>query len=366
VLSPFDDYPSHQIPEPIRVVGTTDRNFYDRYYFNIHHCSDELMVTAGMGHYPNRGVVDAFVSVCRGDTQRVVRASRELGVDRMDTTCGPFSIDVIEGLQSLRLQCSPGDWDLDVDMDLTWQAFVPAIAEPRHVYHQAGRVTTDTCRFCQLGFWSGTLRAGDETFEVTPDSWWGGRDRSWGVRPIGEPEHPGIRAKEEAAGFFWIYCTIQFPQYAVVVMMQEDRHRNRFIEEAIRVWPAETGRPPEKLGIPDHEVEFVEGTRTPTRARITCWRPRQAETVIEAEPLHPNYLAIGTGYGMEADWRHGMYQGELVVQNHVYDLTDAGMEKRKRGLVDNLARFTLDGDVGYGLFEFAILGPYDHYGFGRR
>jgi hypothetical protein len=36
------------------------------------------------------------------------------------------------------------------------------------------------------------------------------------------------------------------------------------------------------------------------------------------------------------------------------------------GLVDSLARFELDGEVGYGLFEYAVLGPNDRYGFGSR
>jgi hypothetical protein len=35
---------------------------------------------------------------------------------------------------------------------------------------------------------------------------------------------------------------------------------------------------------------------------------------VKATPLLTAYIAVGTGYGMEQDWRHGMYQGELVVQ----------------------------------------------------
>ncbi len=31
MLSPLDDYPIHQIAEPVRRVGTSDRNFFDRY-----------------------------------------------------------------------------------------------------------------------------------------------------------------------------------------------------------------------------------------------------------------------------------------------------------------------------------------------
>ncbi len=49
-LSPLDDYPVHQAPLPVRQVVTSDRNFYDRYYFNCHAGTDELMLI--VGHRP--------------------------------------------------------------------------------------------------------------------------------------------------------------------------------------------------------------------------------------------------------------------------------------------------------------------------
>src|SRR2546430_10706774 len=96
MLSPMDDYPLHQIAEPIRNVGTSDRNFYDRYYFNLHGGSDELFLIMGIGQYPNLGVQHAFACVRRGDKHRVVRASRELG-DRRATTVGPVPAQVMTG-----------------------------------------------------------------------------------------------------------------------------------------------------------------------------------------------------------------------------------------------------------------------------
>ena len=33
-ITPFDDYPIHQAASPIAVPSSTDRNFYDRYWFN--------------------------------------------------------------------------------------------------------------------------------------------------------------------------------------------------------------------------------------------------------------------------------------------------------------------------------------------
>ncbi|HET9973598.1 MAG TPA: hypothetical protein VFQ68_35575, partial [Streptosporangiaceae bacterium] len=84
-LSPLDDYPVHQIPEVMRHVGTSDRNFYDRYYFNAFPLTADAMLLVGLGQYPNLGVTDAFALLRRGPLHRVVRASRELGADRMNT-----------------------------------------------------------------------------------------------------------------------------------------------------------------------------------------------------------------------------------------------------------------------------------------
>jgi len=89
-LSPLDDYPVHQIPEVMRHVGTSDRNFYDRYYFNAFPLTGDTMLIVGLGQYPNLGVTDAFALLRRGSAHRVVRASRELGPDRMNTRVGPF------------------------------------------------------------------------------------------------------------------------------------------------------------------------------------------------------------------------------------------------------------------------------------
>lgn len=107
MLSPLDDLPLHQAPLPARQPATSDRNFYDRYDVNCHPCSDELFLVIGQGQYPNLGVQDAFALVRRGNEHRVVRASRELGLDRLDTTVGPFAIEVVEGLKVLRCSSTP-------------------------------------------------------------------------------------------------------------------------------------------------------------------------------------------------------------------------------------------------------------------
>ena len=218
-LSSMDDYPLHQTAEPIRNVATSDRNFYDRYYFNCHGCSDELFLIVGVGQYPNLGVQDAFACVRRGDKHRVVRASRELG-DRMDTTVGPFRVEVIEGLKKVRVVLEPNEHG--IAYDLTWEGAIPAFLEPRQFIRKYGRVYFDTMRFAQTGYWTGALEVGGERIDITPDRWWGTRDRSWGVRPVGEPEHPGIRKEEGQLGGMWNYAPMQFDDFSIVYIVNEN------------------------------------------------------------------------------------------------------------------------------------------------
>ena len=121
MLSPLDDYPVHQISEPMRHVGTSDRNFYDRYYFNIHGAAgvhgspDELFAVIGLGQYPNLSVADAFVSVLWGGDHRVVRSSRTLGADRMDASVGPIKVEVRKGLEQVRVVVEPNEWGIELD-----------------------------------------------------------------------------------------------------------------------------------------------------------------------------------------------------------------------------------------------------------
>ncbi len=363
MLSPLDDFPYHQTSEPIAVVGTSDRNFYDRYYFNLYSIERDLFVTAGLGQYPNLGVTDGFVSATTASRQHVVRASRELGLDRSDTSVGPLSVEIYEGLKRLRLRLEEAGGG--VALDVTWTPSIPAFLEARHVNRRGVRITTDTSRFAQTGFWSGSLRIGDEQFEVEPSTWWGGRDRSWGIRPVGEAEPNPRREGDRPGGFLWLYCTMQFSESTIVCILQEDSLGRRSLEQAVRVW-SDPGREPVDLGRVEHDITFVDGSRRIKSMNLRFRDGSGSETVVEAEPFGASYLSLGTGYGMDDSWRNGQYQGRLAVQHCEFDLTDGEVVKRSYGLIDNVASYRLDGETGYGLLENAVLGPNLRYGLATR
>ena len=131
------------------------------------------------------------------------------------------------------------------------------------------------------------------------------------------------------------------------------------MEEAVRIW-RDPSREPERLGRPEHDHVFRPGTRFIESSTLSFPEAPGNALTVKVTPLVECYVGIGTGYGFEADWRHGMYQGELVVQGVELD-TEADREKLW-GLCDNAARFELAGQIGYGLHEYGFFGPFDRYG----
>ena len=115
----------------------------------------------------------------------------------------------------------------------------------------------------------------------------------------------------------------------------------------------------EDLGRSEHEHHLIPGTRVIDRSVI---RFPEADLEITCTPLLANYVSVGTGYGIDSDWRHGMYHGpDEVTQGLVLDV-EATKGLAQYGIVDHVARFTYGDQVGFGLLEHGFFGPYTHYG----
>jgi hypothetical protein len=361
----MDEFLAHQTPDTFDRVFTSDRNFYDRYYFNLHDSTGDLFMVAGMGQYPNLGVTDAFATVSHGTSQYVVRASRALGADRHDTQVGPFRIEVIEGLRSLRLVCDENEWGLA--FDLRFDGTVPALEEPKTIQRSRARITFDVSRYAQVGSYTGSLSVAGHTYAVTPDRWKGARDHSWGIRPVGEREAPGIAIedmKNNVAGFYHHWIPLQLDRGMYKVMYDADYAGNTLVEESAFI-PA-IGRPGaiQHFGSPRIEVEFIPGTRELKRARTTMPDPAGKDVVFTSTPLRTVYLAAGTGYVPNEEWGHGHYKGALVVEGRTYDMSTQAKRTQYAFLNETLCRFELDtGEVAYGMHENMCLGVYRPLGF---
>jgi hypothetical protein len=347
----------------MRHAGTSDRNFYDRCYFNAHDRTGDIFVITGLGVYPNLGVIDAYATVRRGNRQATVRMSDALGEDRMQQSVGPYRIEVVEPLRRIRLIC---DADAQgVGFDLTWDGSFPVVDEPVHVSRSGGRIILDAQRFAQVGTWSGVLRVDGDVVKVSPDRWVGTRDRSWGIRPVGETEPPGRNAAEPqpGAGFYWVYVPLRFDDFGLVVIVQEDGDGTRTLNGATRIWPASLNRPPEQLGWPEIDVHYRPGTRHPLGATLHMTERGGKPIMVEIETL--GYIALnnGPGYG-DPTWSHGQWRGRGWIERSDCDVTDSAVTGGLTfSVVDHVGRAVCDGAEGWGLFEHASIGRHDPSGF---
>ena len=356
---PLDEYPIHQTPLSLAFVGSSDRNFYDRCYFNAHDRSGDVFLVTGLGFYPNLGVKDAYVAVRRGSKQRVVRCSDEIDDQRMQPTVGPYRIEVLDPLHRVRIVCDADD--RSIGFDLTWEGSFPAIDEERHLMRQGRRTIIDTWRFAQLGTWEGVLRVDGEELPVTPDTWVGSRDRSWGIRPVGEAEPAGRPTADDSFGFWWLYVPLRFDSFAVVVIAQENGSGHRTLNDAVRIW--KDGRV-DQLGWPRVEIDYRSGTRHPERARIHLTERDGSPFVIDVAASCPVPLHVGCGYGGDPEWLHGSWRGPAWVDEAVYDFDDPAVAARLPwGVVDHVARATVGDAVGFGLFEHGTIGRHEPSGF---
>ena len=216
--------------------------------------------------------------------------------------------------------------------------------------------------------WEGTITAAGRTFDVTPDVWKGARDRSWGVRPVGEPEHPGIKVRgaQDGYGFRHDWIPMQFDDHMLKVQIDQDQDGERHLEEAARVWNTSLGRdePVEELGSPEVVIDYLPGTREMRSATVTVPDGDGKTITVTNTPLRTLYLAAGSGYVNLDGWGHGVYQGELKVEGLVHDLSDPEERRKYAYLNETLCRFeTDDGQVGYGMHENMLIGIYHPTGF---
>jgi hypothetical protein len=357
---PLDEFPIHQVPLSMALVPTSDRNVYDRSYFNAHDRTGDLFLITGLGIYQNLGVIDAYATLRRGDRQTSVRFSDALPVDRvLEQQVGGYRLEVLEPLQRIRLVCDGDDHGLG--FDLTWEGSFPAIEEAHHVMRAGTKAIIDACRFAQVGTWSGELRVDGDTIRVDPSVWVGTRDRSWGIRPVGEPEPAGRSGDEPIEGFWWLYVPLRFDDFAIVVIVQELPDGTRTLNDANRIWP--DGRV-EQLGWPDVDITYRSGTRHPEHATLHLVDADGKPLVIDVDTLGFVALHVGAGYGGDPDWSHGQWKGRGWTLGSVYDLDDPAIQARVPfGVLDHVGRATCNGAEGWGLFEHGTFGRHDPSGF---
>jgi hypothetical protein len=360
LLDPLDEHPIHQVPMSMAYVATSDRNVYDRCIYQGQDHEAETFFITGLGVYPNAGIIDAFMSVRQGERQWSLQTSGIRPSDKLKQEVGPYRLEVVEPFRRLHLTSE----DDEVGFDLWFVSEYEPQREPQHIKYTgpSGKVLLDGCRFAQLGTWEGELRVAGQTIAVAPQRWTATRDRSWGIRPVGEAD-PAGRPSDTEPGIWWIWVPLQFEDFGVHFMVEEDPDGFRTINYAVRFWPAAAGRKVEQLGWPEIDIRYRHGTRYPEGATLHLKTVDRKPLDIDIACLTGIPLHLGCGYGSDPEWNHGRWMGESWRRIVTFDYTDPTVQaKVPWGGIDHLARATCEGQTGYGIFEHGTIGRHNPTG----
>jgi hypothetical protein len=366
MLTKFDDYAIHQTPEPIAHPASSDRNVYDRYWFNGFQNDGEFYFAVGMGLYPNRGIIDCGFSVVRDGEQHAFHASKRATGEPADTTVGPFRIEVLEPMMVSRVVLETNE--TGIECDLTFTARTACVEEGRQTLRQGIRPMLDSTRFAQFGRWHGTLRYDGKTIAVDGGHVLGTKDRSWGLRPVGEPEQGGAPARRLPQIFF-LWAPVHWDDHCTHFGVFEDAEGFQLHSDGAFV-PA-YGSLEEIPGVMDeriramasveHVIEYAPGTRRAKSARLELVERSGQRREISLEPLL-TFRMKGIGY-THPEWGHGRWKGELAVGGESWKTADLNELALDNIHIQQVMRARSDGREGIGVLEQICLGPHAPSGF---
>lgn len=360
MITKGDDYPIHQTPDPIAYSGT-DRNFYDRYFFNGYTRDGSIYFTTALGVYPHLNIIDASFCVVYNGVQHNLHASGHLNMERMDTVIGPISVEVVEPLTCLRITVDDNQYGISAD--LKFYARTVPIKEPRFTRRIGPRAFMDVTRFTQNGTYEGWINVKGEKIEVNREEFLGTRDRSWGIRPIAERDPQPI-VPPVSPQFYWLWAPLNFEDKITLYHVNEDEHGYGWNQSGVICGLGE--EQPVQMERSWSNITYKSGTRHADGAVIYFENREGKQAKIELFPQW-NYYMMGMGYN-NPDWNHGKYKGELAVGYDSFKIQDIKTSSPPYRHIQAFvkAKLTLfDGKVqeGVGILEQFIVGPHYPSGF---
>ncbi|MEX5709957.1 hypothetical protein AB1484_16995 [Parafrankia sp. FMc6] len=319
MLTPFDDYPVHQTALPVAHAGGGHPDHYDRFWFNGY--DEQMYFALAFGLYPSRGIIDAAFSVVHDGVQRSVFASGRIPLDRTRTSIGPISVEIVEPLRVNRILVDAAEHGLVADLTAT--ARTPAHEEPRVTQYDGTELRTDSTRATQMVTWTGQLASGGQDIRVN-DGTYGTKDRSWGIRGVGERTPAAPRTALPQVFFLW--APLNFADECLRYVVMENEAGQPWLERSagasLLLAPGET---------------------------------------VELEPLQ-TFRMKGVGY-LHPTWGHGRWHDELAVGGETFKAAELDTIAPDCVHVQQVVRAVWGDRIGLGVLEQLVIGPYEPGGF---
>jgi hypothetical protein len=319
-----------------------------------------------MAIYPHRGILDCAFSVVQpGLRQHCFYGSRRAPRERTEMDVGPMRIEIEAPMKRTRVVLD--DNKSGISCDLVFSARSASIQEARQTLWSGTRRVMDATRFDQFGRWSGVVRHPEGEIRVDERVCLGTKDRSWGVRGVGEPESGG--APTMPGGIFFLWAPLFWDDHISHAIFFDGMKGEALVREGIvaplyateaDVPGVEDGRD-ERMATARHRIKYHRGTRLAASAEIDLVGHDEMTRTISLEPIL-KFQMKGLGYG-HPEWGQGMWKGDLAIGSESFDPRQLDMLDRSNIHVQQVVRASDGTRTGVGVLEQICIGPYAPSGF---
>lgn len=373
MLSKFDDYPIHQTAEPLFRTASSDRFTYDRYWYNAHAKDSSFYFGLAMCRYPNLGILDCSLSIVADGEQHAFHGSRRAPDEPTDTSVGPFELKILEPMG--RHQITIAANETGIECDLIFTPKTGAMQEGRQTLGNQRFVVMDATRLDQFGSWSGFIRYKGKEILVDANNTFGLKDRSWGIRPVGDAYTGGAPLDAYQANHF-MWLPIHWENECTLAGWFEDGdgyqwHTDQGVLPSYETLDTIPGvvDPAMKMwnGKVVYDIDLQSGTRQANRGNFTMTDKSGDTMDISVEMTGMLHRMKGLGY-QNAQWGHGKWHGELKIGSESWKVDDVdplALENIHLQQVVIAKRTLPNGkvEIGHGVLEQMHMGRHAVLGF---
>ncbi len=322
MISGMDEYLIHQTEQPLARVASDHPEWQDRFYFNIHDRQGEFAAISGLGAFPNRNIVQAYLfAVHKGRHYAYVNV-RPLANDRDVMTAGSLSFSIAEPLKSWSLEVK--DEANGIEGSLEFRARCPLYAFSPIEWQAGERLVVRQMHYTQAGRYEGSFTLGDTVFTDLI----GIRDRSWGVRDMARVP-------------VWMWIAAQFGDCCISAWLWETPDGEVIHADGAVTYESGEIHPIVSIG---HELELWPGTKRPRHGRFRLGLASGEQRLLDAEEIGSIFLGPAAG-----QWSESNLEALASADASAFGF-------------DQHSRFKMAGETGYGIVEYMVTGGSRRYG----
>ncbi len=322
MVSKMDEYLVHQTEKPLSQVASDHLDWQDRYYFNMHDKNGEFAALTGLGAFPNRNNMQAFMFVNYQGQHYAYFNVRPLAEDRETMQVGSLSCSVLEPLKAWKLEVA--DESNGISGSLTFRARCPLYVFDAIRWDKDDYTVVHQRHYTQAGRYEGEFRIGDKVFTDVV----GIRDRSWGIRDLRSVP-------------MWIWIAAQFREFCISAWLWETPDGEVIHQDGAVTYENGNIRPIRRI---EHELQLNPGTKRPKSARYRL-------TTADGETLQLGASEISSIFLFPPMTRWSDSDAEALAKA---DAVSFGFDQH--------TRYELNGETGFGIVEYMMTGGSKRYG----